>query len=147
MVALVSGSTYWCTAEGASRETDQLDYEEHEMRKLISSFAVAAALALPVIATAGDDLTAANRAFVRGDYATAMELLKPAAEAGNRVAAETLGDLLWYGETLYGPDVRRDATAALEWYRRAARQGSPFAAHMLAAIEHNGQMQSASAAK
>jgi|307.fasta_scaffold246603_1 TPR repeat protein len=105
------------------------------MRKLISALAFAAALSLPGVASAAGELAAAEAALKRGDYATVVQLLQVAGEAGNTIAAETLGDMLWYGESIYGPDVHRDPAAATEWFRRAARQGSAYARYMLAEID------------
>jgi TPR repeat protein len=104
------------------------------MTRLFSTIALALALSLPGI-SAANDIDDASDALDRGDYAAALELLKGPGAAGNTVAAETLGDMLWHGESLYGSQVRRDPAAAIEWYRRAARQGSPFAAYMLDAIQ------------
>lgn len=109
------------------------------MRKLISTLALATALLLPGFALASAELQAADDAIARGDYVAAVELLKVAAQAGNPIAAETLGDMLWYGEAQYGPGVVQNRDEAIEWYRRAADQGSPFAAYILSQIEQGSR--------
>jgi TPR repeat protein len=105
------------------------------MRRLLSTFVLAIALVWPGFASASPELQAAEDAIARGEYGSAMQLLKIAANAGNPIAAETLGDMLWYGEAQYGPEVTQNHEEALAWYRRAAEQGSPFAAYVVSQIE------------
>ena len=72
-------------------------------------------LAIPTIA---DQLKDADAAYLRGDYATAFDLLKPLAEQGNPLAQHNLG--LMYEE---GRGVPQDYAEAMKWYRRVAEQG------------------------
>ena len=70
----------------------------------------------------GDDsagqLNDAKAAYDRGDYATALRLLRPLAEQGNARAQSTLGFMYANGR-----GVAKDDAAAVSWYRKAAEQG------------------------
>ncbi len=57
-------------------------------------------------------------AYDAGDYAEAVKLWCEAAEAGNRIAQNSLGDCYYYGK-----GVAKDYTEAVKWYRKAAEQG------------------------
>ena len=57
-------------------------------------------------------------AYKRGDYATALRLLRPLAAQGNAAAQYLLG--LMYGR---GDGVPQDDAEAVKWYRLAAEQG------------------------
>ena len=59
-------------------------------------------------------------AYVRGDYARALELLLPLTEQGNAGAQTILGIMYDYGH-----GVEKDEVKALDWYLRAAVQGDP----------------------
>jgi uncharacterized protein len=59
----------------------------------------------------------AQAAYERGDYATAMQIVRPMAEQGNPVAQNYLGNL--YN---LGCGMPQDYTEALRWYRLAADQ-------------------------
>lgn len=54
----------------------------------------------------------------RGDYATALQLLRPAAEQGAPAAQFGMGQM--YQE---GLGVKKDSAVAADWYRKAADQG------------------------
>src|SRR6185369_15612676 len=70
----------------------------------------------------------------RGDYTTALQLLRPLAEQGN---AQAQGDLGWmYAD---GEGVAKDDTAAVLWYRKAAEQGLASAQHNLGWMYANGR--------
>lgn len=75
-----------------------------------------AAVAVPAQA----DTAAGLAAYDKGDYATALRELKPAAESGDAVAQSKLGVMLAKGEGL-----ARDPAAAVAWFRKAAAQGDP----------------------
>ena len=62
-----------------------------------------------------EDATAAHG---RGDYATAMRLLRPLADQGNADAQFNLG-------VIY--EVAQDYAEAVKWFRKAAEQGIPAA--------------------
>src|SRR5579863_1985301 len=61
-------------------------------------------------------------AYGRGDYATAVRLLRPLAEQGDPYAQANLG--LMYAK---GQGVPQDIAQAADWYRKAAEQGNAFA--------------------
>jgi TPR repeat protein len=72
-------------------------------------------------------------AYKRGDFATALKLIRPLAEQGN---AEAQHDLGWAYEQ--GSGVQQDFKEALRWYRLAAEQGSAPAEYSLGVLYHNG---------
>lgn len=86
-------------------------------------------------------LTAANAivlkdvadAYVKGDYATALRLLRPVADQGDASAQYFLG--LMYQR---GNGVPQDYTAAVKWYRKAADQGYALAQNNLGFLYVNG---------
>ena len=63
-----------------------------------------------------------NEQDINGDYATALRLLRPLAERGNRQAQYNLA--VMYAN---GRGVPRDEAEANRWYRKAAEQGDPSA--------------------
>jgi hypothetical protein len=77
-----------------------------------------------------DGITAAKR----GNYATALRLLRPLAEQGRAFAQYNLG--LMYAE---GQGVRQDDAEAVKWYRLAAVQGVAFAQYNLGLMYAEGQ--------
>jgi TPR repeat protein len=77
---------------------------------------------------------AANSAYEEGDYATALKLARPLAEAGNARAQSTLG-LLYYR----GRGVRQDYEEALKWFRLAADHGDVVAQFSLGFMYSEGQ--------
>lgn len=82
-----------------------------------------AVLMLVVIKGAGaGPLEDGLAAFDKGDYATALRLLRPLAEQGDAVAQFNLG--LIYQD---GQGVPQDYTEAVRWFRLAAEQGEPDA--------------------
>ena len=89
-------------------------------------------LALLLIATAiGTAQTSPARAgpledgleaYKKGDFDTAVRLLKPLAEEGNAQAEEKLGRMYQRGKGL-----PKNFERAVEWYRKAAEKGDPAA--------------------
>ena len=57
-------------------------------------------------------------AYDRGDYATAVRLMRPLAEQGNAQAQNGLGAMYYNGK-----GVAQDFKEAVKWYRLAAAQG------------------------
>jgi TPR repeat protein len=76
----------------------------------------------------------AVKAYERGDYATALRLLRPMASAGNPDAQNNLG--LMYAT---GRGVEQDYTAAAKWYRLAAEKGVASAQNNLGTMYAGGQ--------
>jgi TPR repeat protein len=83
---------------------------------------------------AGDPLDDAATAQARGDYATALRLLRPLAEAGDAVAQKGLAALYEYGR-----GVPKDLAAAVGWYRKAADQGEAGAQRELGVMYELGR--------
>ncbi len=101
--------------------------------------AIALALAFALAAGpghAGSHLTVAEArlAYVSGDYATALAVLLPAAEAGDPVAQNVIGAA--YNS---GHGVAQDSLQAVEWYERAAAQDFDKALVNLAKIYRSGR--------
>lgn len=65
------------------------------------------------------DTAAGVAAYERGDYKTALELLKPEAERGDPVAQVKYGLIF-----AKGLGVPKDASAAVPWFRKSAEQGN-----------------------
>jgi TPR repeat protein len=72
--------------------------------------------------------------FLRGDHATVLQLIRPAAEQGHAEAQNTLGFMY-----VTGRGVPRDEAAALAWYRKAAEQEHAAAQYDLARMYDRGQ--------
>jgi TPR repeat protein len=100
------------------------------------TFKAAAALVLAVgfagSVTAGP-LEDAALAYRIGNYATALELVRPLAEQGNSRAQTRLG-----GMYANGLGVPQDYAAAVSWYRKAAEQGFTGAQFALGGMYLNG---------
>ena len=63
-------------------------------------------------------MKSAAGAYERKDFATAIAMWRPLAEAGNAEAQTLLGAMYWSGE-----GVPRDHKEAAKWYLRAAEKG------------------------
>jgi TPR repeat protein len=86
--------------------------------------------AIPVVAGPFEDAVAA---LGKGDYATALRLIRPLAEQGYPGAQNSLG--IMYEK---GRGVPQDYAEALKWYRKAAEQGNAGAEYNLGAMHQNG---------
>lgn len=78
------------------------------------------------------------------EYGTAIELLKKAAEAGDTVSMDTLGDIYMYGK-LYSAEwgavwdgIEIDQQEAVRWYTKAADAGYDVSMYNLAECYFNG---------
>ena len=100
---------------------------------LRSGFLALAIMAFAVAAYAGpyEEIVAANE---RGDYATALILLRPLAEQGDADARVILG--LMHDQ---GRGVPQDYAKAVKWYRMAANQGHTLAQTALGLRYDQGQ--------
>jgi uncharacterized protein len=78
-------------------------------------------------------LTALN-AFGRGDYSTALRIVRPLADQGVAEAQQALGVMY-----LEGFDGSPDASAAVSWFRKAADQGLALAQYGLGALYYDGK--------
>jgi uncharacterized protein len=101
------------------------------LTKLVAGPVMALSLFAGAIAGEIEDGVAA---FQRGDYATAMRLLRPLADQGNAKAQSKLG--LMYEN---GQGVPQDYVQALFWYRKAAEQGDAFGQLYLGVMYQVGQ--------
>jgi uncharacterized protein len=91
------------------------------------------ALVLFGIAVAGQ-LDDGQAAIERGDYTTAMRLLRPLADRGDTKAQYNLG---WMYDN--GQGVARDYALALVWYRKAADLDNADAQYNLGLLYAHGQ--------
>lgn len=104
--------------------------------KLTLKHALAAAIlilnfAAPVAAGPFED---GQVALKRGDYATAMRLLRPLADQGNALSQLLLGDIYENGL-----GVPQNYAAAMSWLRKAADQGDSFAQYSLGEMYGSGR--------
>jgi len=76
----------------------------------------------------------AVNAYERGDYPTALRILRPLAHKGNADAQNNLG--LMYAT---GRGVQQDYTEAAKWYRMAAEKGVASAQNNLGVMYAGGQ--------
>jgi len=83
--------------------------------------------------TVADPFEDAAAAYDRGDYAAALSILRPLANAGDRRAQNGLGAMYTTGH-----GVPRDYAEAVKWYRKAAEQGLPVAQVNLAEMYLEG---------
>ncbi|HEY9789973.1 MAG TPA: SEL1-like repeat protein [Candidatus Obscuribacterales bacterium] len=92
--------------------------------------AVCLIMALPATSAGTDsvDFEKGHAALIKGDYATALQYLKPLAEKGNRQAEANLAEMYEFG---YG--VPQNHQEALRWYRSAAQlgQGSKLSVELM----------------
>ncbi len=102
-------------------------------RSLVAAF-VAALISVSVPSPASAALEAGERAYQRGDYATALQQLRPLAEKGDDRARYFLGLMYFIGQ-----GVPQDDAKAAEWFRRAAEQGHVRAQHNLGFMYESGR--------
>lgn len=112
--------------------------EASTMTKLSSHAArVLAALVLLLglhATTLANDFDDATAAYDRGDYETALRLMKPLAEQGVVGAQVILGTMYFDGQS-----VPQDYAEAAKWYRLAAEQGDALAQYGLGFLYILGQ--------
>ncbi len=99
------------------------------MRALRSVLALVLALTLSACSS---DVQVGVEAYERGDYAAALEELRPLAERGDARAQYFLGSM-----NFYGAGVPRDLAEAVKWYRRAAERGDAEAQIQLGTMCEN----------
>jgi TPR repeat protein len=98
---------------------------------LVGSGLLALALFGVAIARPLEDVLSA---FQRGDYAAALQILRPLAEHGDALAQAGLGVMYANGQ-----GVPQDDVQALLWFRKAADQGNTDAQFNLGVMYANGQ--------
>lgn len=100
-------------------------------RKWLVSGAVVLGLVAPLaIAGPEQDTELAVKEFARGDLVASMALWRKAANAGYAPAQVWLGDIL---------DKSEEDQEAVEWYRKAAAQGSPAGEYGLGQMYAKGE--------
>lgn len=75
-----------------------------------------------------------KQAYLKKDYALALKILRPLAEAGDSQAQITMA--LMYD---YGHGVEKNPSKSIKWYRMAAEQGIPVVQHDLGVKYFQGQ--------
>ena len=99
------------------------------MRRLIMALSTFLVCASPAMA----GLDSGLKALKRGDYAAAIEELRPLADAGNDTAQFHMAEIHRQG---LGTD--QDFKAAAEWYQKAARSGHAAAQGTLGGLYASG---------
>ena len=100
------------------------------MRRLIVAVALVCAMAAPAAA----DLEGGLAAYERGDYAAALELLTPLAQAGDAGAQLRLGRMFYAGR-----GVEQDFVTAASWLQKAAEAGLGEAQNGLGRLYYGGE--------
>lgn len=109
----------------------------HRLRGLIM---IGAMLIVVPAANAGP-LEDGQKAYARGDFATALKLLRPMAEHGDADAQYLVGEIFDPLEEIHfeGRGVAPDFQEALKWYRLSASQDNAAAQLCLGDMYHAGQ--------
>src|SRR5467141_112692 len=104
-------------------------------RSTIRAWIAAVVLSLGLIApAAAGPVENAMAPYWRGDYATAMRLLRPIADEGNADAQLRLGHMYASGQ-----GVPQDDATAVTWFRKATDQGNAAAQTYLGLMYVSGQ--------
>jgi len=82
-------------------------------------------------AHAQDQAAVAEAEYAAGHFAEALTLFETRAAAGDTVAAELAGQMLFYGATLYGQSIAGDPERARQYLAQAARDGRPVARYLI----------------
>jgi TPR repeat protein len=90
----------------------------------------------PAAAMAATPYGSGVEAAAEHRYAEALASFRQAAELGDRNAMRTLGLMLLYGESLYGPEVARQPVEARRWLQLAAARGCEVSAFMVQRLGH-----------
>jgi TPR repeat protein len=101
------------------------------LKRALAAVLLVLSFAAPVAAGPIENATAA---YDRGDYATALRLLRPLADQGNAIAQSNLGRMYDKGQ-----GVPQDFAEAVKWYRKAADQGLAIAQNVLGFMYDKGQ--------
>ena len=88
------------------------------LRHAIAAIILILSFAAPMAAGPLEDIDAADAAYAKGDYATALRLLRPLADQGDAAAQYNLGVMHANGQ-----GVPQNYAEAAKWYRLAADQG------------------------
>ncbi|MEM9591409.1 MAG: tetratricopeptide repeat protein [Pseudomonadota bacterium] len=96
-------------------------------------FTALATLAGPSTAQAPSKLEQGWAAYARGDYAKAIKLIQPSAEAGDPESQFMIGRIHQYGQ-----GVPKDYAEAVKWYKPSAEAGLSYAQNNLGVMYKNG---------
>jgi len=114
------------------------------MQRRTTALQIGGCLALALIGLASaDPLEDGVAAYRQGDFAAAMRLLRPLADAGDAKAEFHLGRMYALGQ-----GVGQDPKQAVAWYRKAAERGDAEAEFVLGvmSLDRSGAPQDASQA-
>jgi TPR repeat protein len=100
-------------------------------RAIVAAIMLVLSLAAPVAAGPFEDAVAANK---KGDYATALQLLRPLADQGNALAQFNLAAMYAHGH-----GVPENLAEAAKWFRKAAEQGDALAQNNLGFMYAEGK--------
>jgi len=89
--------------------------------------------ALFAVHSPADEVDDAIGAYERGDYATALRVLRPFAEDGSSPAQFAMGAMFMLGD-----GVSQDLAEAAKWFLRCAEQGDADAQYALGALRDPG---------
>jgi TPR repeat protein len=104
------------------------------LRPIFPALALIISLAANAFAGPAEDLYAAYTSSQRGDYATAIRLLRPLADRGNATAQVSLGLLYLNGQGVLNDDVE-----AIRLFELAARQGDAWGQNNLGRMYMDGR--------
>ena len=104
----------------------------------VNLFRAKLAISLVLIAMAGSAVAGrledAAAAYQRGDYATAMLIVKPLADQGDAVAQYRVGVMYFHGE-----GASQDYGEAVKWFRKSADQGYAPAQYNVGVMYQRGR--------
>lgn len=101
---------------------------------LVSSFSLLSAICLMCGPVFGAALEDGRDAYHKGDYASALKLLRPLADQGNPEAQVFIGMSYEFGDS-----IAKNAKEAINWYRKAAQKGNADAAYNLGTMYEDGE--------
>ncbi len=103
---------------------------KRSIKSLLAALVVSLSLAAPGLAGPFED---GKAAYERGDYVTALRLMRPLAEQGQANAQFSIGVMYAIGK-----GVRQDYVEAVKWFRKASEQGDAIAQNSLGSMYMNG---------
>ena len=103
---------------------------KRSIKSLLATLVVSLSIAAPGLAGPIED---GKAAYERGDYVTALRLMRPLAEQGQTNAQFSIGMMYAIGK-----GVRHDYVEAVKWFRKAAEQGDASAQNSLGSMYLNG---------